>query len=170
MKRGLYYTPMITALNRDGSIDWEGNTHVIEHLIHDGKGVDGILFMGSTGDFYSFTAQQKKEMMRFAVKTVNHRVKVLFGTGGMNMKETIDLTNYSVEAGVDGCLIINHYYFTQPESSVEHYYATVAERCPRATLYFYSYPDRTGTLLNPKMVARLAAKYRNYVGIKTAWL
>ena len=168
MKRGLYYTPIVTALNQDGSIDWEGNANVIEHLIHDGKGVDGLLFMGSTGDFYSFTAEQKKEMMRFAVKTVNKRVKVLFGTGGMNMEETIDLTNYSVEAGVDGCLVINHYYFTQPEASVEHFYATIAERCPHATLYFYSYPDRTGTLLNPKMVARLAAKYKNYVGIKNS--
>lgn len=166
--RGKYYTPVAMAYTKDLKIDYEGNKRIIEHLINGGKGIDGILFLGSTGDFFAFDKETKKQFIDFVVKTANKRVDILIGTGGMDMNETIELTNYATKAGVHGVLIVNHYYFAQPEASQEHFFSTVAEKCPDARIYFYNYPARTGIYLKPQMVARLANKYKNIVGIKNS--
>ena len=43
------FTPAVTILNDDDTIDTEGNLAVAEHLI--AGGVDGMVPLGSTGEF-----------------------------------------------------------------------------------------------------------------------
>lgn len=44
-----YITPAVTVMGKDGTIDFEGCGKVYEHLIE--GGVDGILLLGSIGEF-----------------------------------------------------------------------------------------------------------------------
>mgnify|MGYP000688919230 CR=1 FL=1 len=53
----------------------------MEHLI--AGGVDGILILGSIGEFFALSMEQKKELIRFAVKTIDHRVRLIAGTTSM---------------------------------------------------------------------------------------
>ncbi len=54
-----YITPAVTPLNEDGTIDEQGAGKLYEHLIH--GGVDGILLLGSIGEFFAFSMEQKKQ-------------------------------------------------------------------------------------------------------------
>ena len=58
MSKISFMTPVVTAFNPDGSLDVQGNKNVYEHLIK--GGVDGIVVMGSTGEFFSMSMQDKK--------------------------------------------------------------------------------------------------------------
>lgn len=60
MFKGIY-TPSITILDEKGQFDLPNMESHINNLI-DG-GVNGILFFGSIGEFYSFTIEEKSNLL-----------------------------------------------------------------------------------------------------------
>ena len=63
-----FYDARGDCFNPDGSLDVQGNKNVYEHLIK--GGVDGIVVMGSTGEFFSMSMQDKKKLVDVAAKTI----------------------------------------------------------------------------------------------------
>ena len=57
MKNAQILTPVVTAFDQTGNIDIKANQKIYEHLIH--GGVDGIVVMGSTGEFFSLSKEQR---------------------------------------------------------------------------------------------------------------
>ena len=51
-----FYTAVVTVFHEDGTLDYEGNKAVYEHLIQAGS--DGIVLMGSTGEFCSMNGKR----------------------------------------------------------------------------------------------------------------
>ena len=58
MKKANFLTPVVTAFDANGNLDVQANKNVWDHLIK--GGVDGLVIMGSTGEFFSMTTEQKK--------------------------------------------------------------------------------------------------------------
>ena len=143
-----FYTPVVTAFNRDRTLDIQANKNIYDHLIN--GGVDGIVVMGSTGEFFALTTEQKKELIDLAVSYIDHRVEVFIGTSCMNVDDTVELANYAHNAGADAVMIISPYYFSLSEESIELYYNMVASRTD-AKIYLYNFPDRTGYDLSPEV-------------------
>ncbi|MDY5132474.1 dihydrodipicolinate synthase family protein [Actinotignum urinale] len=157
------YTPSVTPLRDDESIDFEGWATHIDRLI--GAGINGILIFGSIGEFYSFTEEEKREAVDFAVKHVDGRVQLLVGVGNTSLKEACELTAYSAKAGADAVVAVSPYYFGPSSEVAYKYFAAIAGACDIDVL-LYNFPDRTGSDLSPELVARLAREFPNIVGIK----
>lgn len=158
-----FMTPVVTAFDSEGKIDYMANEDIIEFLIR--GGITGIAFLGSTGEFFSMSYKERKEFAKFAIEKVNKRVDCLVGTGGMDIDECIEFTNYVHSLGAEGSLVISPYYFTMSDDCLENYYSKLAENT-QAKIYLYNFPDRTGISLNPQLILKLAKKYKNIVGIK----
>ena len=90
-----YITPAVTPLNRDGSIDTEGAKKLYDYLIS--GGVDGILILGSIGEFFAFTPEQKKQLISLAAGYINHRVPLIVGTADMVMENVTELSGFALE-------------------------------------------------------------------------
>lgn len=73
-----WLTPAMTMFKADGSLDADANTALYEHLIK--GGVNGIVIMGSSGEFVSMSMEEKKELIRIAAKAIAGRVRLLVGT------------------------------------------------------------------------------------------
>lgn len=157
------FSPVITVLDEQGKIDFPGNEALIHHLIE--KGLDGLLFFGSMGEFFAFTQEEKKAFIRFVIRTVNKRVPVLIGTGGTVPEEVIELTRFAETEGADGVVVISPYYFKLDDESLYRYFAQVASSTNLPVL-LYNFPDRTNVTLSPELVLRLAKDFKNIVGIK----
>jgi 4-hydroxy-tetrahydrodipicolinate synthase len=157
------FTPIITVFDNTGKIDFEGNKRVIERLVT--AGVDGILFLGSIGEFFALSLEEKKEFIDFAVKTVNKRAAVMIGTGGTVMEEVIELTKYAESAGADAAVAISPYYFNLDEESLYRYYSAVASSV-KMPILLYNFPDRTSVNMSPQLIKRLAMDFNNITGIK----
>ena len=56
-----FLTPVVTIFDEEGNLDKEGNKKVYDHLI-DG-GVDGLVIMGSTGEFFNMSMDMQKELI-----------------------------------------------------------------------------------------------------------
>ncbi|MDP4090086.1 MAG: 4-hydroxy-tetrahydrodipicolinate synthase [Bacillota bacterium] len=162
MLKGVF-TPIVTIFNEAGEIDYKGNARVIERLIK--AGVDGILFLGSIGEFFSLSLEEKLKFITFAVKTVDKRAKVLIGTGGTVMDEVISLTQYAESEGADAAVLISPYYFNLDDESIYRYYAEAASSV-KMPILLYNFPDRTSVNLSPQLIHRLARDFGNIVGIK----
>ena len=158
-----FLTPVVTAFNEYGKLDYQANQNIYDHLIE--GGIDGIVLMGSTGEFFTMSMEQKKELILLATSYINKRVPLLIGTSCMAASDTIELANFAHENGADGVLVIPPYYFSLSDESVEHYFDVVAEAC-KADIYMYNFPDRTGYDISPEIVLKLVRKHKNIVGYK----
>lgn len=158
-----WITPVVTAFDSEGHVDQEGNAKLYEHLI--AGGMDGILILGSIGEFFAIPMEEKKRLIDQAVKTIDKRVKLLVGTNSMVLDECIELSNYAIEQGVDGVMVISPYYFNLPKDSVINFYDQVADHVD-GPVYLYNFPERTGYDLTPQLVLELVRKHPNIKGIK----
>ncbi len=158
-----YITPAVTPFDKEGNLDYTALKGLYDHLIE--GGVDGILILGSIGEFFALSLEKKKELIRFAIPYINKRTRVLVGTASMDISETLGLSTYAWEQGADGVIVISPYYFALSNESVEEYYSFVAQNCP-CDLYLYNFPDRTGYDLAPTVTLNLIRKHKNIVGYK----
>lgn len=158
-----WITPSVTALDKAGHVDLEGNTKLYENLI--GNGMDGILILGSIGEFFAIPMEEKMALVAHAVKAVNKRVPLIVGTNSMLFEECVEFSNYALDQGADAVMVIAPFYFNIPDDGVEYFYSQLAERV-HGNLYFYNFPARTGYALKPEMMLKLAKKYKNIKGVK----
>lgn len=156
-------TPTITVFDKDKNIDFEATKEHIENLIE--AGVNGILFLGSIGEFFAMTLEEKKKLISFAVKTVNKRVPVLVGTGGTAAEDVIELSNFASDKGVEGAAVITPYFFQFNQQTLYKYYSYIAQNVD-LDLYIYNFPARSGVNISPETVYKLAIEYDNIKGIK----
>lgn len=158
-----YITPAVTPMLPDGPIDFASCERLYRHLM-DG-GVDGILVLGSIGEFFGFTMEQKKALISFAADMVKGKIRLIAGTTSMVFDEIVELSEYALERGADGVMVIPPYYFHFTDESVYEYYDRLAQAI-HGNLYLYNFPDRTGYEIAPQVVRRLAENHANIVGIK----
>lgn len=163
MRKTQFFTPVVTCFNQNGQLDQQANEAVYEHVVS--GGIDGLVIMGSTGEFYSMPMEQKKQLIDIAVKYVQHRAKIYIGTGSMSANDTIELSNYAYQAGVDGVMIISPYYFRLSPTSIEAFYDAVVPHI-KNDVFLYNFPDCTGYDLTPNIVLNLLRRHKNIVGLK----
>ncbi|KAA8674967.1 dihydrodipicolinate synthase family protein [Clostridium sp. HV4-5-A1G] len=162
MFKGIY-TPMVTIFDDKGSVNKEATRILIEKLIS--NGIDGIVALGSTGEFFSMSLEQRKDYVKFVCEVIAGRVKFIVGTGSNNIEEVLELNKFAESIGADAVLIVTPYYFSLNDQHLYEYYSITA-RNTKLPILLYNFPDRTGTNLSPDLVFKLAVDFDNIVGIK----
>ena len=162
MIRGIL-TPAITALDADRNLDYQKNEKHLNYLIE--NEIDGILSLGTIGEFFSFTKEEKKKYISFVINTVQERVPVLIGTGGTVVEDVIELTQFAEKEGAAGACIITPYYFQFDDETLYNFYSQIATNTD-LPIYIYNFPARSGVNISPDLVLHLAQDHDNISGIK----
>jgi len=152
------FTPIVTVFDENGNFDQESNKQMIEKLISDG--IYGICVLGTTGEFFNMTFEEKKEYIKFASQTINGRVKLIVGAGSPNIKEAIALAKCAEENNADAVLVLPPFYFKLDENHVFEYFSRIAENT-NLPMILYNIPQNTKIELSADLVLRLANKYDN---------
>lgn len=156
-------TPVLTALDDNEEFNPKAYTDFINHLIE--SGVHGIFALGTNGEFYAFSMEEKLEIIKTAVKAVKGRVPVYAGTGCVTTKETIELTRKVSEMGGVDCLsVISPYFVSITQDDLLRHYKAVAASTSLPIL-LYNIPARTGNNIAFQTVKKLA-ECPNIIGIK----
>lgn len=158
-----YLTPAITLFHEDGSLDLESQEKLFENLIK--NGVDGILVEGSSSEFFAMPMNQRREMAKFAIEKIAHRVKLIIGTSHMVADEIVSFSNYCLDAGADAVMILPPYYFHFGAEALLQYYDRLAANI-HGPIYIYNFPDNTGYTIPPETVLQLTRLHSNIVGMK----
>lgn len=156
-------TPVVTALNENEEFDAGMYREFINHLIE--AGVSGIFPLGTNGEFYAFSQDEKLEIIRTAVEAVDGRVPVYAGTGCVTTKETIEFSKRVEALGVDCLSVISPYFVAASQEDIYGHYCAVAEAV-KLPMLLYNIPARTGNNITFQTVKRLLAAEPNIIGIK----
>ena len=163
MKTPQYFSPVVTAFHKDGSIDREANVSIWDRLL--AGGLTGIVVMGSTGEFYALSKAQKLEMISLASDYLKGKTQLFIGTGNMRLDDTVELSNIAFEKGANGVMIIGPYYFSLADADIENYYDAAAAAI-NGNIFLYNFPDRTSYDLKPSIALSLLRKNSNITGYK----
>lgn len=158
-----YICPILTPFQEDGKIDFEGMKSIVDRLIE--NKIDGIAFFGSSGEFYAIPYEELKIYSEKLIDYVNKRVKVFIGTGRLMAEETISLSNFAIEKGADGVLVVGPYYIGASKDGVLSYYDEVIGKI-NGDVMIYNYPERTGYDVTEDIIINLLSKHKNLMGIK----
>lgn len=156
-------TAIITPFNEDG-VNYEEFKKMIEFQIK--NKADSIIVCGTTGEASTMSEQEKKDVIKFAVDTVDKRIPVIAGTGGNNTKSVIEMSKYAESVGVDGLLIVTPYYNKTTQEGLIAHYSEIAKNV-KSNIILYNVPGRTGVNIAPKTCLELS-KIKNIVAIKEA--
>src|SRR5512136_810817 len=99
---------MVTPVTRDGKINVESLRKLTNHLI-DG-GVHGLFPVGSQGEFYALTFEEKKRAIEVVVEEARGRVPVYAGTGAITTREAVALTQMAEKVGASAVSVITPYF------------------------------------------------------------
>lgn len=154
--------PILTPLTAEEKFNEQEMRSQINRLIN--AGISGIFALGTNGEFYAFSQEEKIQIIKVTVDEVKGRVPVYAGTGCITTQETIELSKIAKELGVDVLSIISPYFAGISQDDLYRHFSSVAEAVDLPIL-LYNIPARTGNNIDYTTVKKLA-KYQNIIGIK----
>lgn len=157
------FPPVPTIVDADGNLDKKGMANLLDHVIN--SDADGMLILGSGGEFCHMTPEMRREVAEFCVYYVNKRIPVMIGISSPSTKETIQYGQHAAKIGADAVLVVNPYYALLNSEAIYNHYKTVGENVNLPVL-LYNFPALTGQDIGLDIITRLAKDVPNIVGLK----
>ena len=119
--------PVITPMNNDPeqTVNHQALREQVERLL--AGGVHGIFPMGTNGEAYALSFQEKEEILATVIDQVKGRVPVYAGTGCITTAETIRLSKRAEELGADALSIITPSFALASQKELYDHYTAVAK-------------------------------------------
>jgi 4-hydroxy-tetrahydrodipicolinate synthase len=156
------WTPIPTPLTKDGRIDEDATRKLVDFHIE--AGIDGVLPLGTSGEFALLSREERKALVSAVVDQVRHRIPVVAGVSDPSIENVIRLSSDAKKAGADGVIATPPYYFTTTDEGHYQHFKTISESID-LPLLIYNIPEWTHSFVTPDTVQRLAEE-KLVVGMK----
>lgn len=147
--------PVVTPDTPDHQLDVVSFERSINRLIE--SGVDGLFFLGSSGEVVFATDERRDQIVREAVRIVNHRVPVLVGIIDTETERVLEHGRRALALGADALVATAPFYALGGPADVEEHFRILHQELD-APLFAYDIPVCVHTKLPWKMLARLGAE------------
>jgi len=147
------YTVMVTPFDASGRLDEGALRRFVDWQIE--GGVQGLIPLGSTGEFLSLTREERARVAQVVVEQAAGRVPVLVGTAAEWTDEAVELAREAEALGADGVMVVPPFYSSPTEDEIFRHYQRIAEAIG-LPLMIYNNPNTANVDLRVELVARLA--------------
>lgn len=147
--------PVVTPDTPDHRLDVVSFERSINRLIE--AGVDGLFFLGSSGEVVFATDERRDQIVREAVRIVDHRVPVLVGIIDTETERVLEHGRRALALGADALVATAPFYALGGPADVEEHFRILHQELD-APLFAYDIPVCVHTKLPWKMLARLGAE------------
>jgi 4-hydroxy-tetrahydrodipicolinate synthase len=147
------FVALVTPMNADGSIDYEGFRSLIDW--HAGNGTSALLIMGSTGEVSMLTPEERREILSRTVAMRRPGMTMWYGCTGNSTDATIAQVRFAAAEGADGAIVAAPSYICADDDAIEAYMGEVLDSADLA-MGFYNNPPRVKTDLHWSNLLRLA--------------
>ncbi len=148
------YTALVTPMTPDEEVDHQTLAEFINYQIEEG-GVHGVIPLGSTGEYYALSAQERAEVLKTTIQTVSGRVPVVAGTNAGSTREVIQYCRQAEKLGASGVLLAPPYYSLPRSDEISEHFRAVNDAID-IPIMLYNYPGRVGVDMLPDLIERLA--------------
>lgn len=147
--------PVVTPDTPDHQLDVVSFERSINRLIE--AGVDGLFFLGSSGEVVFATDERRDQIVREAVRIVDHRVPVLVGIIDTETERVLEHGRRALALGADALVATAPFYALGGSADIEEHFRILHQELD-APLFAYDIPVCVHTKLSWKMLARLGAE------------
>ncbi len=127
-------------------------------LVHD---ISAIFVAGGTGEFFSLSVEEYKQIVEITTNTVQNKVPVFSGIG-RSIPEAIKFASIAQDAGVDALLLFPPYLVDGPQEGIYHYAKSIIQQVNLPVIYY----NRSNGFLSAKYIKKLAMECENLIGLK----
>ncbi len=155
----------VTPFLDNGELDHDSLRSLVEHLL--AGGADGVIVLGSTGEFFSLDADECREVVATAVAACDGTVPVIAGVGAPGTDEAARRAAVAVDAGAAAVMVPPPFYapiFFSTGGGMEQHVREIAAAAGDAEVMLY---DGGGGIEIPiDVTARLAASVPSVTMVK----
>jgi 4-hydroxy-tetrahydrodipicolinate synthase len=159
--------PIVTPFDNAGNVDAQMLTTLVETFID--KGVAGIVACGTTGEYYTFSPDERTLVLTTIAKAAKNKsterdVTLIAGINSLSTDHSIELAKQAKELGYDGLMLSATPYSLPEQDGIIAHFEKVADAID-LPIIMYNFPARVGVSIEFDTVAHLA-KHPNIVGVK----
>jgi 4-hydroxy-tetrahydrodipicolinate synthase len=154
---------LVTPLDRGGELIEQALREVLEFTIS--NGVHGVFILGSSGEIYGLSDEQKRRVVELTVEHVNGRVPVYAGASEITTRDCVK-TAKMVEAvgGVSALSVLTPYFISPTQAELVDHFSDIAASTELPIL-LYGNEGRTHVKITAETAVALSA-IDNVIGIK----
>ncbi len=167
------FTAMITPMNSDGSVDYDGLRENLRFQME--EGIDGLVPLGTTAETPTLDEKpgsEEDKIIQIVMEEVkafekksNKKIPVIFGAGSNNTKDAVAYCQRAKAAGADGALVVTPYYNKPSKEGIYQHFAAVSK--VGIPIIVYNIAGRTGLNIPTDLMVRIAS-LPNIAGVKEA--
>jgi 2-keto-3-deoxy-L-arabinonate dehydratase len=149
---------LATPFHDDGSIDVEGQKHVVDHLLE--QGTHGLSAFGNAGEGYALCGDERRTLLEAIVKHVNGRVPVVVGIGTTGTDVAVSLCKEAEDLGADALMVLPPFYLRPDGDGVVFFYKEISDAVS-VPIMVQDAPLLSQVPMPPALLARLAKDVPN---------
>jgi 1-pyrroline-4-hydroxy-2-carboxylate deaminase len=148
-----YWPACPTPFTTKGEIDFHAFDKLIDWYLE--RNMHGLFINGTTGEWFSQSNTERKEVAKFLAEKVGNKVPVVIGVTTFTAKESIELAEHAMSVGLAGiCSSAPAYSKTLPDETIT-YFQTISDAI-KAPLMIYNWPHGTNIEIAGDLASRLA--------------
>lgn len=162
------YAATLMPLKTDLSCDSDALVYHCRDLL--GRGCQGIVLFGTTGEGPSFSYEEKLSILESLLSSGLSAKKILIANGSTGISETVALAKVALKQGCPAMLIAPpSYYKNVSEEGVIAYYREIIQEVsdPNLRILLYHIPQFTGVPITLPVIKTLTEEFpNNVIGMK----
>ncbi|WP_077928955.1 4-hydroxy-tetrahydrodipicolinate synthase [Wohlfahrtiimonas populi] len=156
------YVPLVTPFKADKSLDVETLKILVQSFID--KGVSGLVACGTTGEYYTFSEEERKTVLTTVAEIAKGKVTLIAGINDLSTEGACRRAKEAEALGYEAFMLSPPAYSLPDQAGVIAHYETVAQ-ATNLPIIMYNFPARVGVSIEYETVVHLA-KNPNIAGIK----
>ncbi|AQH02586.1 dihydrodipicolinate synthase family protein [Burkholderia sp. KK1] len=132
---------LVTPFDASGAVDHDTLADILEFQLK--AGVSGFVPLGSTGEYYALTHDERRAILKTVREVVGDRGELIGGANGSCTREVIEQVRLVRDAGYRNVLIAPPYYALPSQEELIGHYEAILDAVPDVDIVLYNYPVRT---------------------------
>lgn len=156
--------PLTTPFNQEGRVDFDALAENVAR--YNETGLAGYVALGSNGEAVHLTQEERTIVITTIKQAASTDLIVVGGVNEFSTRAAIDRARAAADAGADFVLVITPYFYKSRMNgdALRRHFVEVADNSP-APVLIYNVPQNTGVVIEPSVIAELAA-HENIAGVK----
>lgn len=148
---------MTTPFHDDFSVNYGGLRELTR--FYNNSDIGGVVAAGSSGEFFSLTAEERKEVIKTVVDESDDDVLVLGGCAHSGTQQAAEFVRHSESVGADGVLVSPPYYAFSGFEGVKRHFQRISEQTDIGICVYFS-----GTTLQFPTISNIVKERRSCPG------
>ncbi len=165
------FTALITPMNNDGSVDFDGFRKLVQIQLE--KGIDGLVPLGTTGETPTLKeADEEEKIISIVFEEVEkyklnskRKVPIILGAGSNDTADAVHYCERAKKYGADYALVVTPYYNKPSDEGIYRHFEAVSK--VGIPIIVYNIAGRTGKNIPTSTMVRIA-ELPNIAGVKEA--